>query len=694
MVPQEGGGGTTDKAASLDGVSRTLACLVLALATSVVAGWFLDVRTLTSVVPDYNTMKFNTAVCLLALACALLTSGGTAVASALLVTTVSSTTLGEIWSGRSFGIDELVIADRMTTSAGTAPGRMAPATAVALLTLSVAIILLVRRRNAAVQVVLLVPLVVGVTALLGYLFGVEQLYQVASLSSVAVHTAIALLALTLAVAARVPGGVLPWVVAGNGRGSTMVRQTAPPVILGFTTFGLIRKWLGDLGVFGEHFGIALMVMIGITISVGVTVVAAKRLEAADDARSEAQEDLRTLNQSLVEGRDEAWARAEGLADELVAERERFERAISSTDAVAWTVQVNPHRSRSAYASPNAERVLGERLLPGETAPAALVRLVDADQRAAALDFQRCVHEGIPAEIELRLSVDGHSKWVRVQGVPRDEEAATFYDGVITDSTEQHDLAVQREYLLTQEQLQVERLSELNRIRDDFIAVAGHELRTPVAVILGYLEVLADPHTPEPVRSESIGIIARRAHQLSELVERVFDLAKIDSGAMELTIEPVLVGPFVADLVDEHRPAAEAAGVALAATGGTGTVLADVPRLQQIFDNLLSNALKYTPAGGHVELRVGQHEGTVVFDLVDDGIGVAPEELPHLFDRLFRATSAREARIPGTGLGLAVTKALVEAQGGTLTARANVPNGLVLSVTLPSASRRTGKTGPE
>lgn len=683
----ESGGGTATKAATLERVSRTMAWLVLALACVVLTGWVLNIRTLTSVVPGYNTMKVNTAFCLLGLGGALLVRRRSVAAGFLVgVGLLASTTLVEIWSGRTFGIDELMVQDLGTTG-GAAPGRMATAAAVAVLSLALALGLVFANRARAAEAVLLLPLIVAITGLLGYLYDVEQLYRVASLSSVAIHTALAVLLLTVAIAALVPGGLLPWTTIGRGPGSAMVRQTAPVIIVGLGALGMAQKSFGDAGAFGVHFGIALMVMIGIVIAVGATAQAAIRLDAADEARAGAETSLRELNLSLKEGRDEAWARANRLSEELISERERFERAISSTDSVVWTVETTSGQPQPIYASPNAERVLGDQFLPGETGTAALARLVDEDQRESALEFRRRLREGVEAEAELRLCVAGRVKWVRIQGIPRREGSRVFHDGIITDHTELHALAEQRELLLVQEQLQVERLSELNRARDDFIAVAGHELRTPVAVILGYLELLEDPEGSQESKAQTISVISRRAQQLSELVERVFDLAKVESGAMDLNLESVPARSFVTDLIEEHQPAADAARVNLSMASVATSVVADRPRLQQVFDNLLSNALKFTPPGGHVELRVTEHGDDVVFDLSDDGIGVTADELPRLFDRLFRASSAREAGIPGTGLGLAVAKSLVEAQGGTMTVQANDSHGLLFTVTLPRAGAR-------
>lgn len=673
----------------MTGLSKAGAWLVLAVACAVVAGWMLDIRLLTSIAPGYNTMKFNTAVCLVLLAAAvLLWSRPLSLVLAVAVALLATATLVEITFSRSFGIDELIFRDIYVTGAAP-PGRMALATALSLLALSLAIWCVRAGRRRLAETLIFLPLLASSTAVLGYLYDAEQFYSVASLASVAVHTAATLLILSFALLAAMPDGLLSWAVTSRGPGATMVRQTAPVIVAALTLVGFVQVRTGVARAFGEHFGVGLMVLVGIAIAIGVSIRAAVRLDNADGARGEAERSLSDLVNSLTEGRNEAWDRAELLADELARERRRFDRAVASTDSVVWTVETTAGQHVPVYVSPNAVRVLGDELQPGETATAALARLVDEDQRPAALEFRRKVREGETAEVELRLSVSGRAKWVRVHGVPRPEPDRTFYDGIMTDSTAEHAIGEQRELLLIREREQIERLSEMNRVRDEFMAVAGHELRTPVAVILGYTELISEPNATAETVAASVEVIARRAHQLNELVERVFDLAKIDSGAMELDPEEVSALDFVADLLASYRPHADAAGISLTAEVAPASVIADWPRLQQVFDNLLSNALKYTPTGGHVTLTVSERDDQVVFDLADDGIGVKADELPQLFDRLFRASNAREARIPGTGLGLAVTKALVEAHHGTITATSNLPQGMVFSITLPGSHRTQG-----
>ena len=686
MSPGVVGSGAPGGVSTRPVFGRALAWAVCAIGALAILGWYLDVEVLMTAIPGDKAMKFNTAVCLLGLGATLLVRWRRA-AWALLagVLVIAGLTLVEILFGVSFGIDELGVADRMVTP-GSEPGRMAPATAVALVALCVSVAALFASWTRLAQALLPVPLLIGAMAFLGYLFGVEELYRVASFSTVAVHTAVSLVLLALAVAALVPDGLFAWASSGRGPGALVLRWTVPVVVAGTVVIGLVTKYLMDSQRLGHHFSIAVMVLASLTITLATTGWAARRLDVSHLARTGAEDALHELNESLVAGRDEAWARAEALADELDEERARFERAVSGTQDLVWTAETTGGTIVLRYSSPNVAAIFGGTVPVGYDVGQAIARQVHRDDAATIAEFREAMVAGRPAEMEIRVQgYDGRQRWVWVRGAPRTEGERSYYDGIITNVTERHELAAQRERLLEQEQVQVRELSELNRLRDEFIAVASHELRTPMAVIVGYCELLAEHDISAESQREALDVVARRAAQMSELINQIFDLSTVDAGQMDLTLEPIEVPAFLGDLVAEHQPAAVAAGLTLSVSASEGTVLANRPRLRQVFDNLLSNAVKYTPAGGRIQVSATEVGPEVRFDVSDDGVGVPVAELPRLFDRLYRATSARDSTIPGTGLGLAVAKALVERQGGSLTANANEPHGLVLSVTLPCAT---------
>lgn len=678
---------------TLPRVVRVCALAVVAISVTVLLGWALGVDVMASVLPGLTTMKVNTALCTGALALSVLVASRPFVLLAcVFVLVVTLLTLIEILTGTTLGIDELFVIDR-TVKHGIPPGQVAPATVFSLIVLAGSRLMLAFGRARVAEVLLGLPLLTATITLFGYAFGVEQLYRVSTLSSVALPTAIAWGLLTIAFAAMIPGGVLPWAAAGTGPGSAVVRGTVPIVIVGLTAVGLARNALADAHLIGDRFGTAVMVVAGSLIAVTATALTAGRLDAAYRARVRAEQSLRELNNSLVEGRDAAWTRAESLAAELERERVRFERAVANTEDLVWTVETTGGVVTPSYLSPNAGPTIGGLLAPGSALPIVLRELVDPADQALFAGFEAAMMRGVAADVEVRVrGLDGRVRWIWLRGSPRVEGSRTYFDGVATNTDARRALADQRELLLEQERLQVRRLSELAEARQEFTTVAGHELRTPVAVIVGYCEMLADPELAPEVRDQAIEAISRRAADLQDLVNGVFDLARLDAGMLHIELEPIRFGEFVAATVADYEPVARAAGVALDLTIENSKVLADRSRLRQILDNLLSNGIKYTPFGGHVQVTVSRLDELVVLEVRDDGIGVSAAELPKLFDRMFRGTNAQEARIPGTGLGLALTKELVEALGGTATARANDPHGLVLTVSLPVLEDNPTKLG--
>ena len=234
--------------------------------------------------------------------------------------------------------------------------------------------------------------------------------------------------------------------------------------------------------------------------------------------------------------------------------------------------------------------------------------------------------------------------------------------------------------------------ELERSKDTFVASVSHELRTPLTSILGYLELIGD--TAGELSEEHrrfLRVVDRNADRLLRVVDDLLLVAQVDAGAVELDLSPVDIGGLVADAVDVARPQAEAAGLELAAVVVATTVLhADRARLGQVLDNLISNAVKFTPAGGRVVLRALALDDRVVLEVSDDGAGMSAREQQQLFERFYRAPSASEHAIPGTGLGLTIVKALVEAHGGTVGVKSAAGEGTTIRVELPAGGEPAGR----
>ncbi len=229
----------------------------------------------------------------------------------------------------------------------------------------------------------------------------------------------------------------------------------------------------------------------------------------------------------------------------------------------------------------------------------------------------------------------------------------------------------------------ERLRELDRLKDEFVSTISHELRTPLTSISGYVELVRERADAES--SSYLDIVDRNAARLLALVNDLLFVARIQSGRLELDLQQVDVGALVAESVASAQPHAASGNVGLRLrTGAEPTrVRGDRRRLGQVIDNLVSNAIKFSPEGGAVDLKLDRRDGSVVLEVTDQGIGVAEHEHAQLFQRFFRSHSAQERQIPGTGLGLYISKVIIEAHGGRIEARSVEGEGSSFVVELPA-----------
>jgi signal transduction histidine kinase len=233
-----------------------------------------------------------------------------------------------------------------------------------------------------------------------------------------------------------------------------------------------------------------------------------------------------------------------------------------------------------------------------------------------------------------------------------------------------------------------RLRELDRLKDELVATVSHELRTPLTSILGYLElILEDGDELSEEHRNFVEVIDRNARRLLGLVGDLLFIARIDAGGLQLEVDVVDLEGLARECVEAQRPRAEQAGLSLELTSEeVAPMHGDRARLGQLLDNLVSNAIKFTPTGGRVDVRLCQADGTALLEVADTGIGIPDDEQGRLFERFFRSSTATESAIQGTGLGLAISKAIAEAHGGTISAESQEGVGTTFRVELPLEAR--------
>jgi two-component system, OmpR family, sensor histidine kinase CiaH len=230
-------------------------------------------------------------------------------------------------------------------------------------------------------------------------------------------------------------------------------------------------------------------------------------------------------------------------------------------------------------------------------------------------------------------------------------------------------------------------------QQEFVADASHELRTPLTVLRSATDVL-DHHRAEPLadNGELFDDVRAEIARMERLASDLLTLARSDTGELELMTAPLDLAELARDVVRRVTPLAQDRDVQLgfALNGPAPTVEADPDRLQQVLLVLVDNAIKHTPKGGHVDVRVSQQSGTALMEVADTGSGIALEHLPRIFDRFYRADKARSQG--GTGLGLAIAKMLIDAHRGHMTIASTLGVGTRVTVGLPLAARQPSLGG--
>jgi PAS domain S-box-containing protein len=239
--------------------------------------------------------------------------------------------------------------------------------------------------------------------------------------------------------------------------------------------------------------------------------------------------------------------------------------------------------------------------------------------------------------------------------------------------------------------------EANRAKDEFLMMLSHELRTPMTAILGWARLLPSMEPTEPMFHEAVNAIAGGAKMQARLIDDILDVSRIVSGKLRLAPETVEVARVVLNAVDAVNPTAAAKDITITTTiqPGLGTLIADATRLQQIIWNLLTNAVKFTPRHGLVQLQARRSASQVQIEVKDSGEGIDPQFLPHIFEPFRQAESPQTRVHGGLGLGLSIVRYIAEAHGGTVTAESpGKGKGATFTVTLPvravAADSETGR----
>jgi PAS domain S-box-containing protein len=322
---------------------------------------------------------------------------------------------------------------------------------------------------------------------------------------------------------------------------------------------------------------------------------------------------------------------------------------------------------------------------------------DRQSGAPEREIENARTRGSAGDFRWQMRKDGSRFWASGFITPLRDEAGNLigFVKVVHDATEKK---------LADEALQVSEGREreargeaesANRSKDEFIALVSHELRSPLNAILGWTRILRRALHDEQLHDRGLEVIERSTRMQSQLIEDLLDTARAISGKLKLEVRPMDVAEAIEKAEEVVRPASEAKGVSLdlRLDRNVGQITGDPDRLQQVIWNLLSNAVKFTNEGGHVEIRLERVDPYVQITVRDTGRGITPEFLPYVFDRYQQAGTSGGQRAGGLGLGLSLTRQLVEMHGGSVTAESEGDGkGATFTVRLPVPAVHTTGTG--
>ena len=394
--------------------------------------------------------------------------------------------------------------------------------------------------------------------------------------------------------------------------------------------------------------------------------------------------------ALMNERRKAEADKDRLMSQLEVQRRRIEDIVAQVPGVVWEAWGKPDATpqRIDFISSHVEKMLGYSREEWLSTPNFGLQVVHPDDRERAVAEAAAIFasgKGGTSRFRL-LHKDGHEVWVEAQSiVVSDETGPLGMRGVTLDITPAVRAEIERGELLKRESHARAQAEEASRLKEEFLATVSHELRTPLNAVVGWSRLLRGGQLDPAAASHAIEIVERNALMQKQIVEDLLDVSRIVTGKLRINTQPIDLLLVVHAAIDAIRPAAEAKEIQIRSHFDAPDVIvrADVERLQQVFWNLLANAVKFTPARGTIDIYLRQEDSLAEVRIEDSGPGVPPEFLPRIFDRFSQADGSITRKYGGLGLGLAIVRHLVELHGGTVSAQnRDEQGGAILTVSLP------------
>ena len=432
---------------------------------------------------------------------------------------------------------------------------------------------------------------------------------------------------------------------------------------------LAAEWLGAQ----RGLGLRGLIVLGIATALAYAIAQrhARRLEAVRAAlegalagapRARLERSEPGVLGSLSRAVDAADAALRAQSAQATAERERFEAVLNG---MVEGVLVLDADGRVGLANARLRELFQAWGEVSGRSPLEVIRRTDID---AALERAATSRESVAIEVVLG---DERCLEMHARRFPDAGEAqgtvAVFHD--------------------------VSEIRRLENHRRDFVANISHELRTPLTAIQGFAETLQDDSLEPERRRQYVDVIVRNAERLRALIEDLLELSRIEGGMHPLALEPVDSAALANSLLRDMGPRFDARKLSVSLSGNAPPVLADRRALEQVLQNLLDNAAKYTEPGGRIEVRVSSEPSKVRIEVADTGIGIPERDRARVFERFYRVDKARSRDLGGTGLGLSIVKHLAQAMDGDVFVTSSEGVGTTFSLSLPLAPPRGQETDP-
>jgi PAS domain S-box-containing protein len=651
--------------------TRVAGTLSVLLGLVVVLGWHIRSSQLIQVRAGFTPMVYNTALCFVLSGSALISSTlawrRVTQILALALLTLSASVGAQYVLGVDFGIDQLLMEPYLAVDTAY-PGRLAPNTAVCfvLASISLAAIGVATARAWRPFVAGLLGAAVAALAangLTGYITGIKTSYGWGPLVPMALHTSTGLIVVGL--------GIVTWAWLHGTRPSESLPRWFPVLAGVVVVVVTIGQWQAAIVQDRTHAlanagGASNSLLPAVVLGTGLLTALLMMLVVHFAQRAHRRE-------------REARANSTALAVE-VAERQASDDALQRSqeqltrvlETIADGVFIADCDGRLTYANATAERLVG---LPRDViterthdAPSwKLTTVTGAPFPPDDLPIARVIRTGQSVyDVELGVERgDGGQVVVSVNAAPlRDPDGRL--SGVVTSVSD------------------VTRRKEAERLKDVFVSTVSHELRTPLASLRGFAELMLSREFPPEKRREFLTIILSESVRLTNLINDFLDIQRIESGREVYDFKPLELGPLLEATEKLFGASAGSRDLRLAVPSRVPPVRADADRIRQVLSNLVSNAIKFSPAGTEVTLAARAKETEVEISVSDRGIGIAADTLPKLFTKFYRVDSEETRAVGGTGLGLALVKEIVEAHGGRVWVESTLGEGSTFSFTLPRA----------